>query len=819
MLGIVLLLLQMEFVGKTVKKEVEGVGIISGTVKSYDSSSGFVEIVCEDGNSEELESSDVASLLQGEPELEKVKRRVGRKPKKRRRVERKDETSGSSGNTSENLVIPMPNDTEFRGVLDESVSATGNLKVNGELDSGLKRSSGVGNGPGGNLIFGTEIMGNVNWSASSNGSRENQGKESGYAEKSKESISTNGNSNTTDFVKDGFDLNAGLNLNEDLDLNDGCSSLVYAEDGLKKRGCIDLNLDVNNEIDVSLDAIDLGCSAVKTSKRECTFDLNVEVCDEFKETDDGADGDGLSEGGGLVGKIERSPESETDINQNSVENDRVKRNLDNVTNSIKLEVINSSLEHASKDASLSLIEEKQDGVYNGGIAAIDTLGVSNANSLNHCDSAEVQQEHSPSEPGFAVMNECQDDPGSQCKQGSRRRKRRKLSDYLKSTSETVLRRSSRRASATKHDSNTITLNVMDDPLMSPGPSALTEEKTMVSGSEQCERCNVLSPKLQLPPSSQNLNLDDIPVLDLFSIYACLRSFSTILFLSPFELEDFVAALKSVNPNILFDSIHVSILQILRKHLEYLSNEGCQSASNCLRYILFSHSLAIQINPFGLGFCVLYYFLSLFSFCRNLNWDLLDLVTWPIFMAEYLLIHGSGPKTGFDPKHLMFGSDYHMQPVSVKVDILQCLCDDMIEVEAIRLELNRRSLVAETDMSFDQSMYFDIYKKRRTLMDVSGGSCLSEDIVDNTTDWNSDECCLCKMDGSLICCDGCPAAFHSRCVGIASDHLPEGDWYCPECAIGRHKPWMKTQKSLRGADLLGIDPHGRLYFNSCGYLLV
>lgn len=189
------------------------------------------------------------------------------------------------------------------------------------------------------------------------------------------------------------------------------------------------------------------------------------------------------------------------------------------------------------------------------------------------------------------------------------------------------------------------------------------------------------------------------------------------------------------------------------------------------------------------------------------------------MSEYLLIHGSGLESGFNLKYLMFGGNYYKQPVHLKIEILQCLCDDMMEVDAIRLELNRRSLVIEADMSFDQSMYFDICKKRRTIMDMSGSFSMSEEIVDVTNDWNSDECCLCKMDGNLICCDGCPAAFHSRCVGVASDHLPEGDWYCPECTIGRRNPWMKPQKSLRGADLLGIDPHGRLYFHSCGYLLV
>ena len=206
-------------------------------------------------------------------------------------------------------------------------------------------------------------------------------------------------------------------------------------------------------------------------------------------------------------------------------------------------------------------------------------------------------------------------------------------------------------------------------------------------------------------------------------------------------------------------------------------------------------------------------------CRSLNWGLLDSVTWPVFMAEYLLIHGSGLKPGFNFNCLkLFDDDYSKQPAAVKVEILRCLCDDVIEVEALRSELSRRSLVAESDMEFNRNVNIEICKRRAT-MDVSGGPCLAEEVVDEINDWNSDECCLCKMDGNLICCDGCPAAYHSRCVGVASDLLPEGDWYCPECMIDKDKPWMKQKKALRGAELLGVDPHGRLYFSCYGYLLV
>ncbi|XP_020215306.1 DDT domain-containing protein PTM isoform X2 [Cajanus cajan] len=758
----------MEFVGKAVRKEVKGVGFVSGTVKSYEPSSGFFEIVYEDGDSEELESSDVAALLQSQPETVKAKPRVGRKPKKRRRVERRRDSGAVSGNASENS---LPEGSDFRGVLDGDASA--GASENLELGcGGFERALDVGIGNGGNL------MGNVNGTVKENGVRETEGKEIGLEDSLDKNVVANGN-----CVNDGLDLNAGLNLNEDLNLNDAFNSPSNTEDGLKRRDCIDLNLDVCAEDDVSPN---VGCSGGETLQRECNFDLNVEVCEEVKETQCDADRNGHPDlGDALFGKMGQLGKEEINISMGSVKEDGVQGNLNHVSDAVKLEVVHVSGVYAAEDASLCLVEENGGNDGKEDAAAIGSHQVSNAISVRDSDSVEVQQMDCPSEGGVAIIHEYQDDPGSPCEPGNGRRKRRKVSDNLKASPETVLRRSSRRASARKRVSSTVLVEVTEDPLLSMETSALTEEKPLIPNSQKYGQCNDPLPKLQLPPSSTSLNLDHVPVLELFSIYACLRSFSTFLFLSPFELEDLVAALKSEIPSILFDSIHVSILQTLRKHLEFLSNEGCQSASSCL---------------------------------RNLNWDFLDLVTWPIFMAEYLLIHGSGFKTGFDLKHLMLRTDYYKQPVIVKVEILQYLCDDMIESEAIRSELNRRSLVTEADIGFDQNMYFDTCKKRKAVMDVSGGSCLTEENVDNPTDWNSDECCLCKMDGSLICCDGCPAAFHSRCVGIVSDSLPEGDWYCPECG-GKNRAWMKSRRSLRGADLLGIDLDGRLYFNSCGYLLV
>ncbi|CAL0304326.1 unnamed protein product [Lupinus luteus] len=705
----------MEFVGKIVKREFEGIGILCGTVKSYHSSSASVEIQYENGHSEHLNSAQLPSLLQPPP--------PDRKPTKRRRFHHSTQIGANSGNFTHNLV-------------DEDCQIKGNSEVCAEIGSDFDRSLGNGS----QVIVGKSIR--------SEDSLDH------------ESVSPNQN---------GFDLNARINLNEDFNLNEVCTSILNnTQDGsLKRRDSIDLNLDVDDEEDGGNSDVNyFGCLGGLTLMEDRNIDLNMEVCEEVREAHgDQVNGNEHSQVDALFDKIEQA-----NINQKSIEGGSVCRNLNDVPDANKLEVIHASTKHAANDAATRLIVESEGDAGKGDISTTDSLMVTNAFSVKDCNYVEVRKtDNSP----FDYL-------------GSSRRKRRKVSDSLKTTPHTLLRRSSRRASARNQVSGTMPLQEMDDPLSSTVPSSLTEEKPVTTGDEKSDQCNLPPPKLELPPSSPNLNLDGLPVLELFSIYTFLRSFSTTLFLSPFELEDLVAALKSETPTILFDNIHASILQTLRKHLEYLSNEGCQSASDCL---------------------------------RNLNWDFLDLITWPIFMAEYLLIHGSGFKTAYDLNHSMFRTDYCKQPVNVKVKILQYLCDEMIEVEALRSELNRRSLATETDVVFNQNMYFDTCKKRRGVVDMSRGSCSTEEIVDDTTDWNSDECCLCKMDGSLICCDGCPAAFHSRCVGIASDSLPEGDWYCPECAIGPHGAWMKSRRSLRGADLLGIDLHARLYFNSFGYLLV
>ncbi|ETM50322.1 hypothetical protein L914_05611 [Phytophthora nicotianae] len=46
-------------------------------------------------------------------------------------------------------------------------------------------------------------------------------------------------------------------------------------------------------------------------------------------------------------------------------------------------------------------------------------------------------------------------------------------------------------------------------------------------------------------------------------------------------------------------------------------------------------------------------------------------------------------------------------------------------------------------------------------------------------WDVD-CSVCGLGGELLCCDGCPRAFHVSCIGL--EKIPETEWFCNECNL-------------------------------------
>ena len=59
------------------------------------------------------------------------------------------------------------------------------------------------------------------------------------------------------------------------------------------------------------------------------------------------------------------------------------------------------------------------------------------------------------------------------------------------------------------------------------------------------------------------------------------------------------------------------------------------------------------------------------------------------------------------------------------------------------------------------------------------------------DYNRDECKNCRKGGELLCCDGCPAAYHAVCCHppyVTMGGVPDDEWFCMACV--QRRTWLK-----------------------------
>ncbi|KAL4560815.1 hypothetical protein LXL04_032969 [Taraxacum kok-saghyz] len=322
------------------------------------------------------------------------------------------------------------------------------------------------------------------------------------------------------------------------------------------------------------------------------------------------------------------------------------------------------------------------------------------------------------------------------------------------------------------------------------------------------------PPPQLPPSTGNFGVSEEHVPYLLSVYSFLRSFSVCLFLSPFGLDEFVGALNSSVPNTLLDAIHVALIRSLKSHVEILSSEGSELASKCI---------------------------------RSMDWSLLDSLTWPMFIVQYLTTMRYAEGQEWKEFYInVLEKDYYTLSAGRKLIVLQILCDGALDSAELRAEIDMREesevgpdpdvihaftepIIKETPRRRGRPPKNPIPIDQEPVKDISipisaptpNASVVPPKVAgaDVDEDGNVDECRLCGMDGILVCCDGCPLAYHSRCIGIIKNFMPEGAWYCPECTMNKIGPNVTKLTSLRGAEIFGIDPYEQVFLASCNHLLV
>ncbi|NXX63697.1 AIRE regulator, partial [Scopus umbretta] len=76
--------------------------------------------------------------------------------------------------------------------------------------------------------------------------------------------------------------------------------------------------------------------------------------------------------------------------------------------------------------------------------------------------------------------------------------------------------------------------------------------------------------------------------------------------------------------------------------------------------------------------------------------------------------------------------------------------------------------------------------------------------------NEDECAVCGDGGELICCDGCPRAFHLACLVPPLPRVPSGMWRCSSCMASAVEPGP-----LQEADVAAEQPPEIPREDACG----
>ncbi|KAK9868990.1 hypothetical protein WJX84_004562 [Apatococcus fuscideae] len=164
-----------------------------------------------------------------------------------------------------------------------------------------------------------------------------------------------------------------------------------------------------------------------------------------------------------------------------------------------------------------------------------------------------------------------------------------------------------------------------------------------------------------------------------------------------------------------------------------------------------------------------------------------------------------------PPKQQFPVEYNSLPMTDKAIILAQLCDNLVDLRTIRNEIERREAEGQWVAGFrGEGGIFPMRsleeRARRNNPETDENG---QPVATASGDGNSDLCVLCTQGGSLLCCDGCPAAYHVRCIGETARSLPEGEWLCPECSLGGRGEAAGLRIPMAGLDVERA-PHWAAY---------
>ncbi|KAI5079854.1 hypothetical protein GOP47_0005333 [Adiantum capillus-veneris] len=219
-----------------------------------------------------------------------------------------------------------------------------------------------------------------------------------------------------------------------------------------------------------------------------------------------------------------------------------------------------------------------------------------------------------------------------------------------------------------------------------------------------------------------------------------------------------------------------------------------------------------------------------SYCRVLleesihrgqvNWTFLDAITWPLHLMVFLATYSSRRIRHLNVAPIA-NIEYYKISIQDKLAILNELCHHVMDTDEIRTELSSREIddLNEGSRGLEEMLKLDIFQQPEHLVEGEFNKKILEGANEGVVRKNLDECILCGMNGNLLCCDSCPAAYHARCVGVSRVMSLQGDWLCPECVVDGPQRRQLNLLGLRGGNLLGAITYGLTFIMAWGYLLV
>ena len=163
------------------------------------------------------------------------------------------------------------------------------------------------------------------------------------------------------------------------------------------------------------------------------------------------------------------------------------------------------------------------------------------------------------------------------------------------------------------------------------------------------------PDLVLPPSSEDLLIPQKHILQTCAIYEVLRHFRTQIFLSPFTLEDFGAALMAAQQSRLLSEVHFQMLRlILRENEKEHVHFGPQDHKDSINSVLY----------------------------------LSDIMTWPETLRIYLHTWVGSGENVREVLQILDTNEYPFVPFEDRLKVLQVMVDMVLAAPIIRNEFQR-----------------------------------------------------------------------------------------------------------------------------------